>query len=112
MKTSTESQGQASAAQLIDARIGELNDWRGASLARVRDLIHQADPEVVEEWKWSVPVWSHGGILCTGEVYKKAVKLTFPKGASLDDPVDLVVSVFAAMWRAQPLNSSRMQSAS
>ncbi|MBQ5965636.1 DUF1801 domain-containing protein [Massilia sp. ZL223] len=89
MKTSTESQGQASAAQLIDARIGELNDWRGASLARVRDLIHQADPEVVEEWKWSVPVWSHGGILCTGEVYKKAVKLTFPKGASLDDPSGL-----------------------
>ena len=92
MKTSTESQGQASAAQLIDARIGELNDWRGASLARVRDLIHQADPEVVEEWKWSVPVWSHGGILCTGEVYKKAVKLTFPKGASLDDPSGLFKS--------------------
>lgn len=89
MKTSTEAQGQASAAQLIDARIGELNDWRGAALARVRDLIHQADPEVVEEWKWSVPVWSHGGILCTGEAYKKAVKLTFPKGASLDDPSGL-----------------------
>lgn len=89
MKSSTEAQGQSSAVQLIDARIGELNDWRGAILARVRDLIHQADPEVVEEWKWSVPVWSHGGILCTGEVYKKAVKLTFPKGASLDDPSGL-----------------------
>jgi hypothetical protein len=75
--------------QLIDARIEELNDWRGQSLARIRNLIHQADPEVIEEWKWSVPVWSHAGIICTGEAYKKAVKMTFPKGASLADPSGL-----------------------
>ena len=70
----------------IDARIKQLDDWRGKTLARVRKLIRQADPKVVEEWKWNVPVWSHDGIICTGEVYKKAVKLTFAKGASLDDP--------------------------
>ena len=75
-----------SASQLIDARIRELDDWRGETLARVRALIKQADPEVVEEWKWSVPVWSHDGLICTGEVYKSAVKLTFAKGASLKDP--------------------------
>src|ERR1700685_4806491 len=76
-----------SPSQLIDARIKELNDWRGETLARVRALIKQADPEAVEEWKWrGVPVWSHGGILCTGETYKTAVKLTFAKGAALDDP--------------------------
>jgi hypothetical protein len=75
--------------QLIDARIAELGDWRGETLARVRELIRQADPEVVEEWKWRVPVWSHEGIICTGEAYKKAVKLTFAKGASLDDPAGL-----------------------
>ncbi|GGY54695.1 DUF1801 domain-containing protein [Pseudoduganella sp. SL102] len=74
---------------LIDARIHELADWRGAALARVRDVIRQADPGVVEEWKWNVPVWSHGGILCTGETYKKAVKLTFAKGAALADPAGL-----------------------
>lgn len=75
------------ASQLIDGRIRELNDWRGETLARVRRLIKEADPEVVEEWKWrGVPVWSHGGILCTGETYKEVVKLTFAKGASLDDP--------------------------
>ena len=75
------------AAQLIDARIKELNDWRGETLARVRALIKEADPEAVEEWKWrGVPVWSHGGILCTGETYKEVVKLTFAKGAALDDP--------------------------
>jgi hypothetical protein len=79
----------ASPSQLIDARIEELADWRGETLARVRALIKQADPEVVEEWKWRVPVWSHDGILCTGEAYKKAVKLTFPKGASLEDPSGL-----------------------
>ncbi len=78
-----------SPARLIDARIAELNDWRGEMLSRLRELINQADPEVVEEWKWRVPVWSHGGILCTGETYKKAVKLTFPKGASLPDPSGL-----------------------
>ena len=73
--------------RLIDARIKELNDWRGKTLARVRALIKQADPEVVEEWKWrGVPVWSHDGIICTGETYKSVVKLTFAKGASLKDP--------------------------
>jgi hypothetical protein len=75
--------------ELIDARIQELNDWRGQTLARMRALIRQADPEVLETWKWQVPVWEHGGILCTGEAYKKAVKLTFPKGASLPDPTGL-----------------------
>ena len=74
------------AAQLIDARIAELGDWRGKTLARLRKLIKQADPDVVEEWKWGIPVWSHDGILCTGEVYKKVVKTTFAKGASLKDP--------------------------
>jgi hypothetical protein len=81
---------EASASQLIDARIKELNDWRGDTLARVRSLIREADPEAVEEWKWrGVPVWSHGGILCTGETYKAVVKLTFAKGAALDDPARL-----------------------
>lgn len=79
-----------SASQLIDARIKELSDWRGETLARVRALIQQADPEVVETWKWrGVPVWEHAGILCTGETYKAVVKLTFAKGASLDDPSGL-----------------------
>ena len=78
-----------SAEQLIDERIEELSDWRGKTLARLRALIKQADPGVVEEWKWAVPVWSHDGILCTGETYKKAVKLTFAKGASLPDPSKL-----------------------
>lgn len=81
--------GTQTAAGLIDARIAELGDWRGKTLARMRQLIRQADPEVVEEWKWNVPVWSHSGIICTGEAYKKAVKLTFAKGASLDDPTRL-----------------------
>ena len=75
--------------RLIDARIAELGGWRGETLARVRALIRAADPAVVEEWKWGVPVWSHHGILCTGEAYKAAVKLTFPKGASLPDPARL-----------------------
>ncbi|MGC1173846.1 DUF1801 domain-containing protein [Polaromonas sp.] len=79
----------ASASQLIDAKISELGDWRGETLARVRTLVKQAVPDVVEEWKWSVPVWSHAGIICTGETYKKAVKLTFAKGASLEDPSGL-----------------------
>jgi hypothetical protein len=73
-------------AALIDERIRELGDWRGEALATVRTLIRQADPDVVEEWKWNVPVWSHDGLLCTGEAYKKAVKLTFAKGAALPDP--------------------------
>jgi hypothetical protein len=79
-----------SPSQLIDARIDELSDWRGETLARVRSLIKEADPDVVEEWKWrGVPVWSHDGIICTGETYKKVVKLTFAKGASLEDPSGL-----------------------
>ncbi len=86
-KPTDNSNAGASAPQLIDARIKELDDWRGETLARVRSLIKDADPEVVEEWKWrGVPVWSHGGILCTGETYKEVVKLTFAKGAALDDP--------------------------
>jgi hypothetical protein len=81
---------EESPSQLIDARIEELSDWRGDMLARIRTLIKQADPEVVEEWKWrGVPVWSHAGIICTGETYKNAVKMTFAKGASLADPSDL-----------------------
>lgn len=79
----------AEAVRLIDERIAGLDDWRGKTLAHVRALIRAADPEVVEEWKWGVPVWSHAGILCTGEVYKAAVKLTFPKGSSLSDPEGL-----------------------
>jgi hypothetical protein len=76
-----------SPSQRIDARIKELNDWRGETLARARSLIKEAAPEAVEEWKWrGVPVWSHGGIICTGETYKSAVKLTFAKGAALEDP--------------------------
>jgi len=79
-----------SPSRLIDARIEELSDWRGETLARVRVLIKQADPEVVEEWKWrGVPVWSHDGIICTGETYKNVVKMTFAKGASLEDPSGL-----------------------
>jgi hypothetical protein len=77
------------ASQLIDARIKELGDWRGNMLGRLRAVIKEADPEVVEEWKWSVPVWSHDGLICTGETYKKAVKMTFAKGASLKDPAGL-----------------------
>ncbi|MGD0104249.1 MAG: DUF1801 domain-containing protein [Rhodopila sp.] len=76
--------------RLIDAKIRELNDWRGNTLSHIRALIKQADPEVVEEWKWrGVPVWSHGGIICTGESYRNVVKLTFAKGASLNDPAGL-----------------------
>ena len=79
-----------SPSELIDGRIAELGDWRGETLARVRKLIKEADPEVVEEWKWrGVPVWEHGGIICTGETYKAVVKLTFAKGAALDDPSSL-----------------------
>ena len=98
MKTksgSTEGKRGDSPSQLIDARVKELSDWRGETLARVRVLIKEADPEVVEEWKWvkpthpGTPVWSHNGGICTGETYKSAVKLTFFKGASLDDPSGL-----------------------
>ena len=93
-KSSPEEKGAASPSQLIDARIKELDDWRGETLARVRTLIKEADPEVAEEVKWrkpsnsmlGVPVWEHAGIICTGETYKNAVKMTFAKGASLEDP--------------------------
>jgi hypothetical protein len=87
---STEGKGGDSPSQRIDARIKELSDWRGETLARLRMLIKQADPEVVEEWKWrGVPVWSHAGMICTGETYKSVVKMTFAKGASLEDPSGL-----------------------
>lgn len=78
-----------SASKLIDGRIAELGGWRGETLARIRRIIKEADPDVTEEWKWSVPVWSHAGIICTGEAYKNAVKMTFAKGASLPDPSGL-----------------------
>jgi hypothetical protein len=78
-----------SPSQMIDERIEELGDWRGKMLAQLRALIKQADPDVVEEWKWDVPVWSHHGLICTGETYKKVVKITFAKGASLEDPSGL-----------------------
>lgn len=87
---SKEAQGGASPSHLIDGRIKELSDWRGETLARVRMLIKQADPEVVEAWKWrGVPVWEHDGIICTGETYKAVVKLTFARGAALEDPSGL-----------------------
>jgi hypothetical protein len=88
MKKSGASQGQP-ASELISTRIAELGDWRGKTLGRMRKLIKEADPDVVEEWKWGIPVWSHDGIICTGESYKKVVKLTFAKGASLKDPARL-----------------------
>jgi hypothetical protein len=84
-----------SASEVIDAKIKELGDWRGKTLAKVREIVHEADPEIVEEWKWvkptspGVPVWSHGGIVCTGETYKNVVKMTFAKGAALKDPSHL-----------------------
>jgi hypothetical protein len=83
----------------IDARIKELGDWRGRMLAQLRAVIKQADPEVTEEWKWDVPVWSHDGLICTGEVYKKAVKMTFARGASLEDPAGLFNSSLAGNTR-------------
>ena len=94
MKKATSDAGKAEAgaspSRLIDARIAELGDWRGETLAKVRSLIRQADPDVVEEWKWrGVPVWEHDGIICTGETYKEVVKLTFAKGAALEDPAGL-----------------------
>jgi len=89
MTISNSSQGQ-SASELISKRIAELGDWRGETLARMRRLVKEADPDVVEEWKWlGVPVWSHDGVICTGESYKEIVKLTFAKGASLEDPARL-----------------------
>jgi len=92
MKKSGSTEGQ-SASELIDKRIAELGDWRGQTLSRMRKLIKEADPDVVEEWKWmGTPVWSHDGIICTGESYKSIVKLTFSKGASLEDPAKLFIS--------------------
>ena len=88
MKKGGSPQGM-SPSQLIDARIKELADWRGRMLSRLRTLIKEADPGVVEEWKWAVPVWSHDGLICTGETYKKVVKLTFARGAHLEDPSSL-----------------------
>lgn len=81
--------GEQAASERIDQKIAGLADWRGVVLARMRKLVREADPQIVEEWKWSTPVWSRDGIICTGEVYKSAVKLTFAKGASLDDPSGL-----------------------
>jgi len=83
------SQKSESPSKLIDARIKELGDWRGKLLGRLRALVKEADPQVVEEWKWEVPVWSHDGLICTGETYKSVVKLTFAKGAALEDPAGL-----------------------
>lgn len=87
------------ASRLIDQRINDLGNWRSATLSRMRALIHEADPQVTEEWKWANPVWSHNGILCTGEAYAKAVKLTFPKGASLPDPTGIFNSSLAGGTR-------------
>ncbi|PYM31243.1 MAG: hypothetical protein DMD80_00690 [Candidatus Rokuibacteriota bacterium] len=111
MKKSGASQGP-SASELISKRIAELGDWRGDTLSRMRKLIKEADPDVVEEWKWmGTPIWSHDGIICTGESYKNVVKLTFSKGASLKDPVrqgeEVDESAFKALVRkAVALNSS------
>jgi len=88
-RASKEGKGGDSPSRLIDQRIKELTDWRGELLARLRSLIKEADPDVVEEWKWGVPVWSHAGIICTGETYKSTVKLTFARGASVKDPSGL-----------------------
>ena len=87
--TKSRAKAVESPSALIDARIKDLGDWRGETLARIRALIKEADPDVVEEWKWDLPVWSHDGLICTGETYKKAVKMTFQKGASLKDPAGL-----------------------
>jgi hypothetical protein len=98
MKKSAQQKGK-SPSRLIDERIKELGDWRGKTLARLRALIKQADPRVVEEWKWGVPVWSHDGLICTGETYKSAVKMTFAKGAALEDPSHLFNSSLAGNTR-------------
>jgi hypothetical protein len=97
--TKSGSQKEKSPSRMIDERIKELGDWRGKMLSQLRTLIRQADPEVVEEWKWEVPVWSHDGLICTGETYKSVVKLTFPKGAALEDPSVLFNSSLAGNTR-------------
>lgn len=98
MKKTAAAPGE-SPSRLIDARIRELGDWRGKTLSRIRGLVKQALPDVVEEWKWQVPVWSRDGILCTGEAYQSVVKLTFPKGAKLEDPAGLFNSSLAGNAR-------------
>jgi hypothetical protein len=116
-KPATKANATAEASELIDARIKELNDWRGETLARVRALIKEADLEAVEEWKWrGVPVWSHGGILCTGETYKSVIKLTFAKGAALDDPSGLFNSSLEGSTRraidiheGEPINGEALK---
>src|SRR5258708_6781158 len=103
MKKSATTKGE-SPSRLIDARIKELDDWRGKTLSHVRALIKQADPEVVEEWKWrGVPVWSHDGLICTGEAYKSVVKLTFAKGAALKDPSGLFNAILEGSLSEAPL---------
>lgn len=93
------SRRKKSPSELIDQRIRERGDWRGKTLARLRTLIRQADPGVIEEWKWSVPVWSHAGVICTGETYKSVVKLTFARGAALPDPAGLFNASLAGNTR-------------
>lgn len=99
MKKKTPAKGATNASALIDRRIAEYPDWRGKLLARLRSVIRAADPEIVEEWKWEVPVWSHAGIVCTGEVYKQVVKMTFARGAALKDPSGLFNSSLAGATR-------------
>lgn len=99
VKRKSGSQKTKSPSQLIDARIHELDDWRGEMLARLRALVREADPDVVEEWKWDVPVWSHDGLICTGETYKNVVKMTFAKGAALKDASGLFNSSLAGNTR-------------
>jgi len=99
MKKKSGAQNDESASRLISARIKAVGGWRGKVLGRLRTLIKQADPKVVEEWKWDVPVWSHDGLICTGEVYKSAVKATFAKGAALSDPARLFNSSLAGNTR-------------
>jgi hypothetical protein len=95
----SDSQKSEPPSQLIDARIKELGDWRGKMLSRLRSLVRESDPEAVEEWKWGVPVWSHDGLICTGETYKSVVKMTFAKGAQLKDPSGLFNSSLAGNTR-------------
>jgi hypothetical protein len=100
MKKKSDSQGKKAPSRLIDARIKELGDWLARTLSRLRTLIKQADPEVVEEWKWrGVPTWSHDGLICTGDVYKNVVKMTFSKGTSLEDPSGLFNSTLEGNTR-------------
>src|SRR5437016_5655074 len=98
-RTKSGAQKGKSASQLIDARIKELGDWRGKLLSRLRTLVKEADPEIVEEWKWSVPVWSRDGLICTGETYQSVVKMTFAKGAALKDPAKLFNSSLSGNTR-------------